>query len=125
MCLGFIAAAVYWVRPGTFVPTLSLLNMRDWRPIFKTVIAWAPYVAGYIYSKSKLENRSASAIYVYAIFAAATTFIASCFYLNAFHISSPVPAFMISGSVTIALLATALIVASIWQSHTVDWYKDF
>ena len=119
-CLGLAAAFVYWVRPGTFTPSLVRLGFRDASPIFMTFVAWIPYVIAFLVSNAMLAGRNPKAVFAYIFLASTITASASGLYLNLFGMrATPSPVYLAAG-VTIALFAAVVACAGIWRSDTSD-----
>ena len=118
-CFGLVAAIVYWVKPGTFTPHLPVHVFRDFSPIYKTFVAWAPYVLAFFVSKSLLACRSTMSVLMYIFIATAITIGASGLYLNVYNVRTTLPPIMIAGAVTIALIAAAGFCAVVRRRDTV------
>ncbi len=78
--LGLIAAFIYWIRPGTFIPALPKYNFRDISPMVDTFTAWVPYLIAFFVSKSLLANRNPKAVIAYIVLATVVTVVAGWLY---------------------------------------------
>jgi hypothetical protein len=114
-CLGLLAAFSYWIRPGTFTPHLVVYAHRDVSSIYKTIVAWAPYIFAFFISRNWLANCSPTAVLAYIGLAIITTIIASGLYLG-FFAAQIVPPLFIAGGVVLALALEAGICAVIGRS---------
>jgi hypothetical protein len=106
-CLGLVSAIIYWVRPGSFTPSLPIYNLQDPSPVFDTVIAWAPYVVSFFASRAILAERSSNVVLVFIVFATGIGLASAVLSLrlSIVHVSfSPIVA---SAGVTVALVAVA------------------
>lgn len=118
VCLGLIIALIYWMRPGTFTPSLHRHDFKDVRPIVNTFIAWAPYVVGYLNAKSILSNRAPAAVYFYALIALVVTIIAGALYLDRFHFPESLAPWEVSIGVVLALVTSAFGCGILWKPDT-------
>jgi hypothetical protein len=119
-CLGLIAAFIYWIRPGTFIPVLPKYNFRDISPIVDTFTAWVPYLIAFFVSKSLLANRNPKAVIAYIVLATVVTAVAGGLYLNLLTKDSMYSPRLIDCGVVVALLAAVGLCATIWRSDTDD-----
>lgn len=106
-CLGLVSAIIYWVRPGSFTPSLPIYNLQDPSPVFDTFIAWVPYVVSFFASRAILAERSSNAVLVFIVFATGIGFASAILSLRLSTvrvISSPIVA---SAAVTFALVVVA------------------
>jgi hypothetical protein len=120
--LGIASAIVFWVRPGTFTAYLpGRVGMGGSPSIFilaDTCIAWLPYVVGMLVARRLLSDRNDKAIYVYIALATIVAVISIGFYLNALRVPSAPSPILVSVGATLALVAIAVVCASIWHSDS-------
>jgi hypothetical protein len=120
VCLGLVAAFVYWVRPGTLTPHLVKSSFRDASPIYMTLVAWIPYVIAFLVSNAMLTGRNPKAVLAYIFLASVVTVGASGLYLDLFGMHVMLSPLLLAGWVTITLIAAAGLCAAIWRSDTRD-----
>jgi hypothetical protein len=118
-CLGLIAAFIYWIRPGTFVPVIPTYNFRDISPIVDTFTAWVPCLIAFFVSKSLLANRNPKAVIAYILLATVVTVVAGGLYPNLLQTKdSMLSPHLIDCGVVVSLLAAVGLCATIWRSDT-------
>jgi fucose permease len=122
VCFGIASAIGLWVRPGTFTPYLpGRLGMGGSPSVFifvDTSIAWLPYVVAMLVARRMLSDRDDKAVYVYIALAAIVAIVSIGLYSNSFHISTAPTPILISIGAMLALVAIAVMCASIWPSDT-------
>src|SRR5208337_4278051 len=123
--LGLASVLIYWARPGSF----ALHGRTPGRGIaliviLKVFLAWIPYILSGAYSCDVLPARDPKATFLFISVAVGVGVIAACLNLNLFGMRpSPAP-WLVSASVTIALIAAARLCAAIWRSDVSEWDSD-
>ena len=117
-CLGLVAAFIYWIRPGTFIPVLPKHYFHDISPIVDTFTAWVPYLIAFFVSKSLLANRNPKAVIAYIVLATIVTVFAGGLYLNLLPKVAMFSPHLIDCGVVVALLSAVGLCATIWRSDT-------
>jgi hypothetical protein len=89
--------------------------------LFKVFAAWIPYFVSGSYSCGLLPSRDPKATTLFISIAVAVGIVAACLNLNLFRMNAPPAQLAVLAGVTIALLATARLCASIWRDDVADW----
>lgn len=80
ICLGVVAAFVYWIRPGTF--TGYYPRRSGVLAVMVTTLAWLPYVISWFVSRSLLSGRDSKAAIVFIAVAGGVAALSAACYLN-------------------------------------------
>jgi hypothetical protein len=111
-CLGLVSAIIYWVRPGSFTPSLPIYNLQDPSPVIDTIIAWAPYVVSFFASRAMLVERSSNAVLVFIVFATGIGFASAILSLRLSTVRVSLSPIVVSAGVTVALVVVAWLCAA-------------
>jgi hypothetical protein len=120
--LGIVSIVAYFMRPGSHAPH----DARSGRTfaltvLLKVFLAWTPYIISCFYACNVLPPRDAKATTLFIFVAVAVGIVAACLNMGLFGMNaSPAPPLVFAG-VTIVLIATARLCATIWRDDVADW----
>lgn len=115
LVLGAVAAFVYWLRPTTFrAAGASKLNAPLLTAVV-TFLAWAPYLVSWLVARKVLE-RNKRGVTAFCVCSTLITSVAALLWLNVGFNQAPVSPLLVSLCVTVALILSAWLCATIWRS---------
>ncbi len=111
--LALVSSFAYWIRPGSFTPSLRGYNFRDASPIYLTIVAWAPYVISFVFTRSMLNGLHHKAVWTFIVCASVVTLFSACLFSELFPKGMTASPVVVSVGTTIALFIFAALCSTI------------